>query len=151
MEKVQFKCLKPDDLQQFQALLSIFKQELEPQVREPVSDTHLLSQLALPEFYVLVAVQEAEVIGGMTVYALHQYHSQRPQAYLYDLAVTAPKQGKGVGKQLMRYARAHFADLGFESLYVQADAIDHDAVAFYQATQPTEADSVLHFTYALTL
>lgn len=81
---------------------------------------------------------------------LDQYYSERPLAYLYDLAVLAAYQREGIGKRLIAFANDFCRQHGFEELFVQADLVDDYAVEFYRSTNPSNEEQVVHFYYTLS-
>ena len=98
---------------------------------------------------VFIASSEDKIVGGLTVYVLEQYYHIKPLAYIYDLAVTASFQRKGIGKKLIDAVNNHCREQGFEEVFVQADKIDDYARDFYRKTRPTNEEDVSHFYYTL--
>lgn len=92
---------------------------------------------------------EQKVIAGLTVYVLDQYYSEKPLAYIYDLAVLNEYQRMGVGRKLIAFIRELCRQKGFEEVFVQADKVDDYAIDFYRSTQPTDEEQVVHFYYKL--
>ena len=110
---------------------------------------HLQKGLANESFLVFTAKAGDKIVGGLTAYVLNQYYSEKPLAYIYDLAVLTPYQRKGIGKKLMKSLAEYCGQNGFEEVYVQAEAVDEDAIEFYRATRPTGEENVVHFYYTL--
>ncbi len=113
------------------------------------SESHLVKLLDNGDFLALVAKSDNRVIGGLTLYILHQYYSEKPLAYLYDLAVLPEYQRRGVGRKLIEFTTKYCAANGVEEVFVQADKVDDYAIEFYRATNPTDEEQVVHFYYAL--
>jgi aminoglycoside 3-N-acetyltransferase I len=114
----------------------------------PTSE-YLGELLGKENFHVFVALKEDSVIGGLTAYTLNQYYSQKPLAYIFDLAVASLWQRQGIGNALIMHTRSYFQQNGYSEVFVQADKIDDYAVDFYRKTKPTEEEDVLHFYYTL--
>lgn len=143
---MQIRQLNQDELADFRGLVEIFKEVFENEA--PIADNQQLSKLlAHPDFRVFVVKQGSRVVGGLTLYVLHQYYSTRPLAYLYDVAIAPAFQRRGLGKQLMTavcdYCRAN----GFEAAYVEAESDDIEAVEFYRKTTYSSEINATHFTY----
>ncbi|MEX1014791.1 MAG: GNAT family N-acetyltransferase [Candidatus Paceibacterota bacterium] len=83
----------------------------------------------------------------MTVYTLEQYYSEKPLAYVYDLAVSVEYQRKGIARQLMAAVVGHCQAAGYEEVFVQAEKVDQYALDFYRSTPITGEEKVRHFTY----
>jgi aminoglycoside 3-N-acetyltransferase I len=96
-----------------------------------------------------VALKENEVVGGLTIYTLHQYYSEKPLAYIYDLAVKVELQRRGIGRKLIDAVRAECKTQGYEEVFVQADEADDYALDFYRLTGATAEEHVRHFCYTL--
>ena len=113
------------------------------------SQTHLQNLLDNDNFVAVVAKSESKIIGGLTVYVLNQYFSEKPLAYIYDLAVLTPFQRKGVGRELIAFTNAFCKKKGFEGVFVQAEKVDDYAIDFYRLTKPTEELQAVQFYYEL--
>jgi aminoglycoside 3-N-acetyltransferase I len=92
---------------------------------------------------------EQKIIAGLTVYVLDLYYSEKPLAYIYDLAVLPEYQRIGVGKKLVGFTNEYCRQKGFEEVFVQADKADIHALDFYRSTGPTNEEPVIHFYYKL--
>jgi len=147
---LELKILQANDLEDFKTLLQIFEEVFGMQNFTLPSEQHLRKLLNKETFYALIAKTEDQIIGGLTVYVIDQYYSERPWAYILDLAVLENYQRKGVGRKLIAFTNQHFKEKGFEEVFVQADEVDAYALDFYRLTQPTEEEKVRHFYYKLT-
>lgn len=141
--------LKPRDQGLFRQLILVFEDVFEMEDFTLPPSSHLDRLLRLPDFMVFVALHESKVVGGLTVYILHQCYSEKPLAYVYDLAVQTTHQRKGIGRSLIATLNKHCQTQSFEEVFVQADAPDLYALDFYRSTQPTGEAAVVHFTYGL--
>ena len=68
-------------------MLDVFEDVFEIKNFEYPSMKHLEELLQKDDFFVFVAVSEAKIVGGLTVYSLTQYYSEAPLVYVYDVAV----------------------------------------------------------------
>ncbi|WP_194774642.1 GNAT family N-acetyltransferase [Pararhodonellum marinum] len=146
---ILIKRLKPTDIGYFVELIHLFESVFElPQAPLP-SERHLNSLLRSDKFIVYVAIHQKAVVGGLTAYVLDQYHSERPLAYLYDLAVAKHLQRHGIGKRLIEGLNAYCQENDFEEVFVQADREEAHAVQFYRNTPHQGEEDVQHFYYRL--
>ena len=99
---MEIKILEKDELSVFTALIHVFEKEFEMKNFQIPSQEHLLKTLQNENFKVFVAVEADQVIGGLTLYLLPPYYTNKPQAYIYDLAVHSTRQRNGVGTKLNR-------------------------------------------------
>lgn len=142
--------LASTDLDRFTQLIRLFEDVFEMEDFRSPPEAHLQQVLENRDFHAFVALDEHAVIGGLTVYTLHQYYSKRPLAYIYDLAVERDRQRLGIGRQLIDFVTTYFKDKGYEEVFVQADKDEPHALNFYRGTAPTEEEDVSHFYYRLS-
>ena len=145
----QIQIGKTDSLEDFKALIQLFERVFEEDNKEIPKDNHLQKLLDNSAFLPIVSKHLGKVIGGATVHILPQYYTTKPLAYLYDLAVEFEYQGYGIGKGITTYASAYAKQLGCEEMYLQAESIDTDAIAFYKATKMFSEMSVIQFTHKI--
>ena len=113
----------------------------------PPDPAYLAGLLGLPHMHVLVAMDNATLLGGLVAYELPKIERSRSEFYLYDLAVAEPYRRRGVARALIERLREMARRSGAADLYVQADFGDDPAVALYSrfgAPQP-----VMHFDLEL--
>jgi aminoglycoside 3-N-acetyltransferase I len=138
--------LEPDDAADFEALIGIFREVFE--ASRPTPDPgYLKGLLDNPDFMVFVMKLDQRIIGGLTIYVLHQYYETQPIAFIYDVGISSSFQGKGYGRALMAHVRSHCFEHGFTELFVEAEADDTDAIEFYRKTNAASEMRVVQFSY----
>lgn len=142
--------LQLTEVEELNELISVFEIVFEMKNFQRPSKTHLHNLLNNENFLAVIAKIENKIIAGLTVYVLDQYYSEKPLAYIYDLAVLTECQRKGVGQKLVEFTKEFCRQKGFEEVFVQADKVDDYAINFYRSTQPSAEEQVLHFYYKLT-
>lgn len=145
---MQIKKLQPEDIREFIALIDLFEDVFGMKNFTRPADAYLQKVLSKPGFFVFSAKEEDKVIGGLTVYILEQYYSEKPLAYIYDLAVATKHQRKGIGKKLIEQLVACCRENNVEEIFVQADKADDYALDFYRSTGISGEEQVVHFSYA---
>ena len=146
---IEVKKLEPQDLDTFIELIQLFEDVFEMESFSLPPKAHLAKVLSKPDFHVMVALKEQQVVGGLTIYTLHQYYAEKPLAYIYDLAVKTALQRQGIGRKLIAATRDYCREQGYEEVFVQADKVDDYALDFYRLTKPTAEEDVSHFYYTL--
>ena len=146
--EVEIKKLSEADIADFSELIGIFEVVFEMKNFKMPADAHLQNLLSKPDFFTLVAKYHNRVIGGLTVYILHRYYSEKPVAYIYDVGVSTDYQRKGVGKKLMNYLTHYCEENGFEDAFVEAETDDIQAVNFYRRTSFSSELQATQFTYS---
>lgn len=147
--EIQIHVIPPSQTEDLKSLLTVFEDVFEMEPFTHPSDEYLLKLLSSGKFFAVIAKSENRVIGGLTVYILDQYYSEKPQAYIYDLAVLTEFQRRGIGKKLMAFTIEYCREQGYESAFVQAEEVDDYAVEFYRMTKPSEELVAVHFAYKL--
>jgi aminoglycoside 3-N-acetyltransferase I len=148
--KTDIQILQSDNITELNELISVFENVFNMESYERPNQTHLQNLLEKPTFFAVIAKNEDKIIAGLTVYILEQYHSEKPLAYIYDLAVLTEFQRMGVGKKLVGFTIDYCRKKGFEEVFVQAEKVDDYAIKFYRSTNPTNEEQVVHFYYKLT-
>lgn len=146
---MDFEILQLDGIEELSELVTVFEVVFEMENFKRPSESHLISLLKNDNFFAIVAKKENKIIAGLTVYVLDQYYSEKPLAYIFDLAVLTEYQRKGIGRNLIEFTNKLCRQKGFEEVFVQADKVDDYAIEFYRSTKPTEEEQVVHFNYKL--
>ncbi len=138
--------LNPDGIEYFKDLLQIFNEVFEHD--KPIPRVEYLSMLLHnPDFFVIIAKKNNEVVGGLTVFVLHTSYTEKPVAYIYDVGVKPAFQGKGFGKALLNFLIDYCRQHGFHEAYVEAETDDIDAVQFYRKANFSNEIQATHFTH----
>lgn len=146
---VTFKKLDKDHFERFIEVIRLFEDVFEMERFSIPGSSHLRILLSKKNFFVFAAFSENKVVGGMTAHVLDQYYSEKPLAYIYDLAVDKNYQRQGIGKKLIAELNSYCTEKGFEEVFVQAYKVDDYAIDFYRSTGPTKEEQVAHFCYIL--
>jgi aminoglycoside 3-N-acetyltransferase I len=146
MMDVKIIKLTHTDIDPFTDLINLFKEVFE--WSSVPTRTHLQKVLSNPAFGVFVALLNNKVVGGLTVHILDSYETEKPSAYIYDLAVLAEYQMQGIGKSLIVALNDYCRQHGFGEVFVQAETDDEQAMNFYRTTDISSELQVTHFTYS---
>ena len=74
-----------------------------------------------------------EIVGGITAHVLPMTRSELSALFIYDVAVRADHQRKGVGRHLISALRDDAAAAQIGDVFVPADNEDLHALDFYRA------------------
>jgi aminoglycoside 3-N-acetyltransferase I len=127
--------------QMFAVLAAVFG---EPE--DQVSAGYVAGLLALPSFWAIAAIDGDEVVGGLTAHTLPMTRVQGSEIFIYDIAVRADRQRRGVGRSLVTHLREAAAAEGIGIVFVPADDEDQHALEFYRALGG-DASPVTFFTF----
>jgi len=142
--------LAAGDIDQVRGLLAVFGQAFEdvPTYTRAQPDQQYLDKLLGSETVVaLVALQGAEVIGGLVAYELEKLEQRRSEIYIYDLAVAEQHRRRGVATGLITQVRNIAAQRDVHIIFIQADLEDEPAIQLY--TKLGIRADVLHFDIAV--
>jgi len=98
-----------------------------------LSDAYLDALLARSEFLAIAATDSDHVVGGLTAHLLPMTAFEGAEVFLYDIAVAADHQRRGIGRRLVDALRREASNQGITTMFVPADEEDTDALQFYAA------------------
>jgi aminoglycoside 3-N-acetyltransferase I len=99
------------------------------------------------DVFVIAAVLEGKIVGGLVAYELQKIEQQRSEIYIYDLAVDAAHRKQGIATALIEALQPLARACGAWAIYVQADYSDEPAIALY--TKLGIKEEVMHFDIAV--
>jgi len=144
------QALGADDLALMDGLLTMFGEAFgEPEAygaARPGAE-YLRRLLGSDSFIAIVALDGAEVVGGLAAYELRKFEQERSEIYIYDLAVAARCRRRGIATALIDELKRIAAKRGAYVIFVQADLEDEPAIALY--TKLGAREDVLHFDIPL--
>lgn len=126
------KRLTSDDLVLARRLFTLMAEVFDEE-SEPLDDAYLERLLRREDFWAIAAFAGEDVVGGITAHALPMTRTASTELFIYDIAVRADHQRKGVGRLLMTALREEAASLGIRDVFVAADNEDAHALDFYRA------------------
>ncbi len=96
---------------------------------------------------IIGAISDSRVIGGLVAYELRLLNGTK-EMYLYDIAVLPEFQKKGIGTKLIDLLKEEGRRRGATTIFVEAEADDDTAVAFYRSLGEEELE-VRHFNISI--
>ncbi len=141
---LEIKILDKNEVERFIDLIRIFEDVFEMESFVIPRSEHLWELLKQPGFTAAVALGDGQVVGGLTAYTLQQYYSEKPLAFIYDIAVDTKYQGRGVGTKLMEHFRNYCIEMKYDEAFLFVDENDKETVEFYRRSFSTEHEKVLH-------
>jgi aminoglycoside 3-N-acetyltransferase I len=145
---LQIQRLTPADVPLFQALIEIYQTVFEREDPPAVDALYLQTVLRNPTFIVWVALQDHQVVGGLTAFELPMYYTAASEIFIYDLGVHPKFQRQGIGRHLIASIQDYGRSIGAQTVFVPAHEDDTEALEFYRSTGG-DAEKVVHFNYDL--
>ncbi|MBL7990633.1 MAG: GNAT family N-acetyltransferase [Candidatus Kapabacteria bacterium] len=114
-----------------------------------LSDSYLSHLLMRKDFWMLVALMDGNIIGGLTAHQLPMTRSESSELFIYDLAVHTQHQRKGIGRSLVDSLCTMALEAGISYVFVPADNEDTHALDFYSAIGGTPSP-VTFFSFEIS-
>ena len=117
----------------FAVMAAVFEEDDEGAAAPPLRDEDVEVLLRRGDFWAVAATDGDEVVGGLTAHALPMTRSRSTELFLYDLAVRADRQRRGIGRALVHELISLGRAAGIDTAFVPADDEDTHALEFYRA------------------
>lgn len=111
-------------------------------------DKHLSTLMAKDDFHIYVAIENGEVIGGLTAYELQMFDLEKHEMFLYEIGVSSKHRKKGVAKQLIESLKQTCTERNVKVIFV-ATSLDNKAAKQLYASTGGELEVVPFYTYNL--
>ncbi len=112
---------------------------------ETLSDAYVDRLLGRADFWVIAALSDDDLVGGLTAHTLPMTRTQVSELFIYDLAVRPAHQRRGVGRGLIAHLRGA---AGAAEIFVAVDDEDAHALDFYRAVGGSAAPvTIFTFTH----
>lgn len=125
----------------FTTMAAVFEEN-----RAELSDAYVDALLAREDLWVLAATVGTDIVAGLTAHTLPMTRSESREIFIYDLAVRADHQRRGIGRLLIAHLRRIAAEAGIDDIFVPADDEDTHALEFYRALGGTPSPVTI-FTF----
>ena len=125
----------------FTMMANVFEEEC-----EELSNAYVDGMLTREDFWAIAAFEGEKVVGGLTAFTLPLTRLEMLEIFIYDLAVHADFQRRGIGRQLVEKLRELAAAEGIDVVFVPAENEDRHALDFYRAIGGEESP-VTFFTF----
>ncbi len=113
----------------------------------PLPEDYVTELLRRVDFWALAATEEGAVVGGLTAHALPMTRNRSTELFIYDLAVRADRQRRGIGRALVAELLTLARKAGIDSVFVPAENEDTHALEFYR-TIGGASSAVTFFTFS---
>lgn len=107
--------------------------------RRALPDDYVDGLLARADFWALAAVEGDEPLGGITAHVLPMTRSPSRELFVYDVAVRADRQRRGIGRAMLVELSALAARADIESVFVAVADEDVHAMDFYRGVGGAES------------
>lgn len=137
--------IKPDEIEKFVELRNIFIDVFDLTV--PALDEEQLKLVRDNRNFVAIgATVGFELAGGLTAHIVPNYYRGGLDLFVYDVAIKPSHQGKGVGVELLNFAKKFCTDHKIKEMHVAVKEDDQNAMTYYSKTGAKEMEGRF-FTY----
>lgn len=144
METIQIKHL--ESITELQALMRVFASAFETEY--VAGDAYLTEMIVNPAGVYLGALSGKALVGGLVAFLMTPIHGTK-ELYIYDIAVLPVYQKQGIGRLLIEQVKQVAKEHGVGTIFVEAEADDPGAVAFYRVLGGEEV-AVNHFNFSVS-
>ena len=138
--------LGPTDIGLARSAFVMMGEAFEDPGRQPLSDEYLTALLDREDVWVYAAFIDGQPVGGLTAHELPMTRAEISELFVYDIAVRADSQRRGIGRALVQRLLDDGAAAGIAEMWVPADNDDDHALEFYRRIGGV-AQPVTIFTY----
>lgn len=139
----EFSCVVLKEVTHLKTLSRIFDTVFEAETNS-AEETPLIQN---PSLCAIGAMYENTIVGGLVAYELPLLNGTK-EMYLYDIAILPDFQRRGIGTMLIATLKDEAKQRGASTIFVEAEADDTAAVAFYR-TLESEEIAVRHFNISI--
>lgn len=111
------------------------------------SDEYLAGLLKSDAFHVIVALENQELIGGLTAYEMKMFKRETTEMFLYEIEVAESHRQKGVGKALIEYLKQICFEKGIVEMFVGTEKNNLPARRLYETTGGDIDENSVWFNY----
>ena len=147
---ITIKRLGPPDLKTARELFVYF--QIDDGIEEPSipSDQYLEALLRKEDFYVLAALDQEILAGGLTAFSLPLYKTESLEMFLYEIGIKPAYRQQGIAQQLINSLLALCRDLGISELFVGTSPNNKAAIKLYETSGGKAGqEHTVMFTYFL--
>ena len=143
MINFQIKKLDSNQVSLAKELIEMFGFDDESENQTFSSDEYVRKLLKRDDFHVIVALENGQLIGGLTAYEMQMFKRETTEMFLYEIEVAEEHRRKGIGKALIEYLKEICLEKGIIEMFVGTEKDNIAARKLYVSTGgETDEDSV---------
>ncbi len=112
------------------------------------SDEYTSQILEKQDFYVIVALENHELIGGLTAYEMKMFKCETTEMFLYEIEVLEKHRRKGIGKTLVEFLKQICVEKGITEIFVGTEKDNFPARKLYSSTGGMADEDSVWFNYS---
>ena len=143
----EIRKLSPDEIALAKELMLMF--QLDDGIENPTvpSDKYLTEILAKDDFHVIVALENNQLIGGLTAYEMKMFKRETTEMFLYEIGVEKSQRQKGVATALIEFLKEICISKGIVEMFVGTGKSNSAARILYLTTGGKADEDSVWFNY----
>ena len=147
MIKFEINKLNPNELALAKELILMFGFDDESKDPTLPTDKYVSQMLERADFHVIVALENNQLIGGLTAYEMKMFKRQTTEIFLYEIGVDEAHQQKGVATALIEYLKEICSSKGIVEMFVGTEKANIPAQKLYATTGGIADEESVWFNY----
>ncbi len=147
MINFEIKKLAFDEVALAKELIKVFGFDEESEHQIFSSDEYIRKMLERDDFHVIVALENDQLIGGLTAYEMRMFKRETTEIFLYEIEVAEDQRQKGIGKALIEFLKQICAEKGIVEMFVGTEKNNFPARKLYAATGGNADEDSVWFNY----
>jgi aminoglycoside 3-N-acetyltransferase I len=143
----EIKKLNPNQVELADQLIRMFGFEDEAGSRQFSSPKYLRKMLKRDDFHVIVALENGNLVGGLTAYEMQMFKSETTEMFLYEIEVAESHRKKGIGKALIEFLKQICVEKGVAVMFVGTEKDNFPARRLYASTGGDADEETVWFNY----
>jgi aminoglycoside 3-N-acetyltransferase I len=145
--KFEIKKLDPTEIELAKELIVMFG-FTEGSSRQIFSgNDYTQEMLAKEDFHVIVALEDGQLIGGLTAYEMKMFKRETTEMFLYEIEVAESHRQRGIGTALIQFLKEICHQKGIVEIFVGTEKDNFPARKLYSATGGVADEDSVWFSY----
>jgi len=125
--------LQTNEMDDFSELIRIFTSENNTLKKNPLpTKSYLETFLRNPRNYILVAIENNKIVGGLTAFEMEMYKNEFSEMFLFEIEVLKNYRQQGVGKSLIQELKNICNQKGIKQIFVVTSRTNYPALKLYE-------------------
>ena len=126
--------LNKNDLPLAKALIELWLKDDEVENPKLPPDKYLEKLLHKDDFYIFVAMEGDQVVGGLTAYEIPMFYREENEMFLFEIGVSREYRKQGIATALIKALKTTCLEKGIKIIFLGTSVDNEAALALYKAT-----------------
>ena len=145
---IETKRLQATDIDLAKKLIKVWQEVDGIENGKIPSEAYLIESLSEKHFHVMVALENDEVLGGLTAYELRSFDVEQTELFLFELGVSPHHRKRGVARKLLEDLSTACIQKGIKTFFLGTEMDNTVARQVYEKTGG-KFEQIAWYTYEL--